>query len=323
MSLDKNCQCNEDCNSSKMFTTQNTKDLSVEFSGVIFKNPVITASGTFGYGREFSNFIDLNELGGITVKGVSNEEWNGNPPHRIAEVYGGMLNSIGLQNPGVDYFIKEEIPFLKKYKTNIIVNVCGRSVQDYVDVIEKLNTKAVHMYELNISCPNVKEGGIAFGTSVSQVEKIVSETKKAAKKPLIIKLSPNVTSITEIAKAAEYAGADGLSLINTLLGMSIDIRRKKPVLGNIMGGLSGPAIKPVALRMVYEVSKAVNIPIIGMGGIINYEDALEFIMAGASLIAVGTANFINPYATVDIINGLEKYMNNSKVSNLNEIRGII
>lgn len=298
----------------------NTK---VNICGVELKNPVMTASGTFGSGREYSEFVDLNRLGAVVVKGVADKPWNGNPAPRIAEVYGGMLNSVGLQNPGVDYFIENDIPFLRQFDTKIIVNVCGHSIEEYVNVVKKLQGQDVDLLELNISCPNVSEGGMAFGTDPVMVEKVVNAVKKEADKPLIVKLSPNVTDITETARAAVAGGADGLSLINTLTGMKIDIYRRQPVLDRKIGGMSGPAVKPVAVRMVYQVCKAVDVPVIGMGGISNAEDAIEFIMAGATGVSIGTANFINPRATVDTIEGIEEYMKKYNVSDLSEIRGII
>ncbi len=298
----------------------NTK---VNICGVEMKNPVTTASGTFGSGREFSEFVDLNKLGAVTVKGVAAEPWKGNNAPRIAEVYGGMLNSVGLQNPGAEYFINNDIPFLRQFDTKIIVNICGHSIEEYCRAAEMLSDSDVDLFELNISCPNVSQGGITFGTVPSMAEKVVSEVKKYCKKPLIVKLTPNVTDITEIARAAVSGGADGLSLINTLLGMKIDIKRRKPVLFNKVGGFSGPAVKPVAVRMVYQVCKAVNVPVIGMGGISNYEDAIEFIMAGATAVAVGTANFSNPFATVEIVEGIKKYMIENGIKDLSEIRGII
>lgn len=298
----------------------NTK---VNICGVELKNPVMTASGTFGSGREYSEFVDLNRLGAVVVKGVADKPWNGNPAPRIAEVYGGMLNSVGLQNPGVDYFIENDIPFLRQFDTKIIVNVCGHSIEEYVNVVKKLQGQDVDLLELNISCPNVSEGGMAFGTDPVMVEKVVNAVKKEADKPLIVKLSPNVTDITETARAAVAGGADGLSLINTLTGMKIDIYRRQPVLDRKIGGMSGPAVKPVAVRMVYQVCKAVDVPVIGMGGISNAEDAIEFIMAGATGVSIGTANFINPTATVDTIEGIEEYMKKYNVSDLSEIRGII
>lgn len=296
---------------------------SVNFLGVQFKNPVITASGTFGSGMEYGLFVDLNRLGGITVKGVSSQAWTGNKPSRIAETYGGMLNSVGLQNKGVDYFIEKDLPFLKEYNTNIIVNLCGHTVEEYIEVTEKINKADVDLLELNISCPNVSAGGITFGTDVNLIHEVVSKVKAVTNIPLVVKLSPNVSDIVSIAKAAEEGGADGLSLINTLIGMKIDIKKRKTVLDNRIGGLSGPCIKPVALNMVNKVYHATKLPIIGMGGITTWEDAIEFIMAGSSLVAVGTANFINPYATVEIIDGIEKYMEDNKISSLDEIRGII
>ncbi len=298
----------------------NTK---VNICGVEFKNPVMTASGTFGSGREYSEFVDLNRLGGVVVKGVADKPWKGNDAPRIAEVYGGMLNSVGLQNPGVDYFIKEDIPFLRQYDTNIIVNVCGHSIEEYVNVVKRLRGEDVDMLELNISCPNVSEGGMAFGTDCTMIENVVSAVKKEADKPLIVKLSPNVTDITETAKAAVSGGADALSLINTLTGMKIDIYKRKPVLSRKIGGMSGPAVKPVALRMVYQVCKCVDVPVIGLGGISTAEDAIEFIMAGAAGIAIGTANFFNPTATVNVIEGIEKFMLEHGINDLSEIRGII
>lgn len=298
----------------------NTK---VNICGVELKNPVMTASGTFGSGREFSEFIDLNKLGAVVVKGVADKPWNGNPAPRIAEVYGGMLNSVGLQNPGVDYFIENDIPFLRQFDTKIIVNVCGHSIEEYTNVVKKLQGQDVDLLELNISCPNVSEGGMAFGTDPCMVEKVVNEVKKVADKPLIVKLSPNVTDITEIAKAAVSGGSDALSLINTLTGMKIDIYKRQPVLYRKIGGMSGPAVKPVAVRMVYQVCKAVDVPVIGMGGISNAEDAIEFIMAGATGVSIGTANFINPRATVETVEGIEEYMRKYNVNDLSEIRGII
>ncbi len=298
----------------------NTK---VNIAGVELKNPVMTASGTFGSGKEYSEFVDLNKLGAVVVKGVADKPWKGNPAPRIAEVYGGMLNSVGLQNNGVDYFIKEDIPFLRQFDTKIIVNVCGHSLEEYTNVVKKLNGQDVDLLELNISCPNVTEGGMAFGTDCSMVEKVVSEVKKYAEQPLIVKLSPNVTDITAIAKAAENGGADALSLINTLTGMKIDIHKRKPVLANKIGGMSGPAVKPVAVRMVYQVNKATKLPIIGMGGISNGDDAIEFIMAGATGVSVGTANFTNPFATMEVVEGIEDYMNRYNVSNISDLRGIV
>jgi len=300
-----------------------TRELSVNIAGVIMQNPVTTASGTFGSGREYSEFVDLNKLGAVTVKGVSNVPWKGNNTPRIAETYGGMLNSVGLQNMGVDNFIENDIPFLRQYHTKIIVNVCGHTIEEYCQTVEKLSNADVDLLELNISCPNVTEGGITFGTDIKMVQKVVSEVKRYAKQPLIVKLTPNVTDITEIAKAAVYGGADALSLINTLQGMKIDIHKKKAVLANKIGGFSGPAVKPVAVRMIYQVAKAVNVPIIGMGGICNGEDAIEFIMAGATAVAIGTANFSNPLATIETIEGIQQYMEQYNIKDINEIRGII
>ncbi|WP_024865904.1 dihydroorotate dehydrogenase [Butyrivibrio sp. FCS014] len=296
---------------------------AVEIAGVKFKNPVMTASGTFGSGMEYSDFVDLNRLGAVVTKGVANVPWEGNPTPRVAEVYGGMLNAIGLQNPGIDVFVERDLEFLKKYDTKVIVNVCGKSVSDYLDVVERLSDEAVDMLEINVSCPNVKEGAIAFGQKVSALFDITSEIKRIAKQPVIMKLSPNVTSIAEMAKAAEAAGADAISLINTITGMKIDIHKRKFALANKTGGLSGPAIKPVAVRMVYEASHAVNIPVIGMGGIANAEDAIEFIMAGATAVAVGAMNFHDPYTTINVIEGIEAYMKQYGVQDINELRGIV
>jgi dihydroorotate dehydrogenase (NAD+) catalytic subunit len=298
-------------------------DMRVNIAGVELKNPVMTASGTFGSGREYEKYIDINQLGAVIVKGVANKEWLGNPAPRIAETYGGMLNAVGLQNPGVDVFIKEDIPFLRQFDTKIVVNVVGRTIEDYVEVAERLSHEDVDLLELNISCPNVKEGGVAFGTNPIMAETITKAVKKVAKQPLIVKLSPNVTDITEIAKAVEAGGADSISLINTLLGMRVDINKRQPIIANKVAGLSGPGIKPVAVRMVYQVHKAVKLPIIGLGGIMNYEDAVEFMMVGASAIAVGTANLINPRATIEIVEGLKKYAERQKMRDINEIVGII
>ena len=281
---------------------------SVKIAGVEFKNPVMEASGTFGSGMEYSEFVDLSQLGAVVTKGVANVPWPGNPTPRIAEVYGGMLNAIGLQNPGIDVFCERDIPFLKKFDTKIIVNVCGKTTEDYIAVVERLGNEPIDMMEINISCPNVKEGGIAFGQDPKAVEAITREVKKYAKQPVIMKLSPNVTDITVMAKAAEAGGADALSLINTLTGMKIDIHRQKFAIANKTGGMSGPAVKPIAVRMVYQVANAVSLPIIGMGGIQNGEDAVEFLMAGATAVSVGTANFMNPTATIDTVKGIEKYM---------------
>ena len=296
---------------------------SVNIAGVTFKNPVMTASGTFGSGMEYGEFVDLNKLGAVVTKGVANVPWPGNPTPRVAEVYGGMLNAIGLQNPGIDVFIERDSPFLKQYDTKIIVNVCGKTVEDYVAVVERLADTEIDMMEINVSCPNVKEGAIAFGQKADALYNITSEIKKHAKQPIIMKLSPNVTDITEMAKAAEAAGADALSLINTLTGMKIDIHRRSFALANKTGGMSGPAIKPVAVRMVYQVANAVNIPIIGMGGISNAEDAIEFMLAGATAISVGAANFINPYATEEIVKGIEEYMQRYNVADINELIGAV
>ena len=298
----------------------NTK---VNLAGVELKNPVMTASGTFGSGAEYSEFVDLNRLGAVVTKGVANVPWPGNPTPRIAEVYGGMLNAIGLQNPGIDVFVKRDIPFLKQYDTKIIVNVCGKTTEDYIEVVERLGDEPVDLLEINISCPNVKEGGIAFGQDPKAVEAITREVKKYAKQPVIMKLSPNVTDITVMAKAAEAGGADVLSLINTLTGMKIDINRRAFAIANKTGGMSGPAVKPVAVRMVYQVATAVSLPIIGMGGIATAEDALEFIMAGATAVSVGTANFYNPYATVEIAEGIENFMKKQKVEDIRELIGCV
>jgi dihydroorotate dehydrogenase (NAD+) catalytic subunit len=295
-------------------------DLSVDIAGVKLKNPVTTASGTFASGREYADFVDLNKLGAITVKGVSITPWSGNPPPRIAETYGGMLNSVGLQNPGAESFIKEDLPFLKRFDTKIIVNICGHTEAEYCEVAERLSHEAVDLLELNISCPNLKEGGIAFGQNPKTAASVVREVKKYSAQPLIVKLSPNVTDITEIAKAAESAGADALSLINTILGMQIDIGRRKPVLYNVTGGLSGPAVKPVAVRMVYQTARCVKIPVIGMGGISCGADAVEFLLAGAVAVAVGSANFTNPYATMDVLSGISEYMQKNSMQKLSDIK---
>lgn len=297
--------------------------MNITLAGVTFKNPVTTASGTFGSGIEYSDYVDLSELGAVTTKGVSSIPWPGNPTPRVAETSGGMLNAIGLQNPGVDVFIMRDIPFLRKYDTKIIVNVVGKTTQEYCEVVERLADCDVDMLEINISCPNVKEGGIAFGQDPKCVEAITSELKKLAKQPIIMKLSPNVTDIAEIAKAAEAGGADALSLINTLTGMKIDIHRRACLLANKTGGLSGPAIRPIAVRMVYQAAHAVKLPIIGMGGITCAEDALEFIMAGASMVAVGTANFINPSATTEVLKGIEEYMLKYNVEDIADLIGCV
>ncbi len=296
---------------------------SVKIAGVEFKNPVMTGSGTFGSGMEYGEFVDLNKLGAVVTKGVANVPWPGNPTPRIAEVYGGMLNAIGLQNPGIDVFMKRDIPFLQQYDTKVIVNVCGKSIADYVEVVEKLADKPVDMLEINVSCPNVKEGAIAFGQKKEALEEITAEIKKHAKQPIIMKLSPNVTDIGEMAKAAEAAGADAISLINTLTGMKIDIHRRKFALANKTGGMSGPAIKPIAVRMVYQAAHAVNIPIIGMGGILSGEDAIEFMMAGATAVSVGAANFFDPYSTEKVIAGIEEYMTKYGVEDINELIGAV
>ena len=297
---------------------------TVEIAGVKFKNPVMTASGTFGSGMEYSDFVDLNKLGAVVTKGVANVPWPGNPVPRVTEVYGGMLNAIGLQNPGIDVFAKRDLEFLKKYDTKVIVNVCGKSVEDYLEVVERLgDEERVDMLEINVSCPNVKEGAIAFGQNKDALYDITEKIKKVAKQPIIMKLSPNVTSISEMAKAAEAAGADAISLINTITGMKIDIYKRKFALANKTGGMSGPAIKPVAVRMVYEASHAVDIPVIGMGGIANAEDAIEFIMAGATAVAVGAMNFHDPYTTEKVVEGIEEYMKKYDVKDINEIRKIV
>ena len=296
---------------------------SVELCGVTLKNPVMTASGTFGSGAEYSEFTDLNRLGAVVTKGVANVPWPGNPTPRVAEVYGGMLNAVGLQNPGIDLFCERDIPFLKKYDTKIIVNVCGHSTEEYVEVVKRLAEEPVDMLEINISCPNVKEGGIAFGQDPKAVEAITKEMKKYAKQPVIMKLSPNVTDITVMAKAAEAGGADALSLINTLTGMKIDVNKRAFAIANKTGGLSGPAVHPIAVRMVYQLANAVNLPIIGMGGIQNTEDALELILAGATAVSVGTANFANPMVTMEIVDGIEQYMQMHGVADINELIGAV
>ena len=296
----------------------NTK---VNLAGVELKNPVMEGSGTFGSGAEYGEFVDLSKLGAVVTKGVANVPWPGNPTPRIAETASGMLNAIGLQNPGIDVLIQRDIPFLKQYDTKIIVNVCGKTTEDYLEVVERLGDQPVDLLEINISCPNVKEGGIAFGQNPKSVEEITKAVKKVAKQPIIMKLSPNVTDITEMARAAEAGGADVLSLINTLTGMKIDIYKQEFALANKTGGLSGPAIKPVALRMVYQVANAVNIPIIGMGGIQSGEDAMEFILAGATAVAVGTANFNNPFATEQVAAGIESYMRQMGVEDIKDLLG--
>ena len=296
---------------------------SVTIAGVTFKNPVMTASGTFGSGMEYGEFVDLNRLGAVVTKGVANVPWPGNPTPRVAEVYGGMLNAIGLQNPGIDVFIERDIPFLKQYDTKIIVNVCGKTVEDYIEVVERLGDTDIDMMEINVSCPNVKEGAIAFGQKADALSHITSEIKKHAKQPIIMKLSPNVTDITEMAKAAEAAGADAISLINTITGMKIDIHKRSFALANKTGGMSGPAIKPIAVRMVYQAANAVKIPVIGMGGISNAEDAIEFLLAGATAVSVGAANFFNPYATEEIVQGIEEYMRRYRVEDIKELIGAV
>ena len=298
----------------------NTK---VSIAGVEFKNPITVASGTFGSGMEYDEFVDLNLLGAVTTKGVANIPWPGNPTPRVAETYGGMMNAIGLQNPGIDTFVKRDIPFLKEKDTKIIVNVCGKSTEYYLDVVERLGDEPVDLLEINVSCPNVKEGGIAFGQDPKALYDITKAIKAKAKQPIIMKLSPNVTDITEMAKAAEAAGSDALSLINTLTGMKIDIKRRAFAVANKTAGVSGPAIHPIAVRMVYQVANAVKLPIIGMGGVMNTEDALEMIMAGATAVAVGTANFHNPYATVEIIKGIEEYMQANGVEDINTLIGCV
>lgn len=296
---------------------------TVNLAGVELKNPVMTASGTFGSGAEYSEFVDLNQLGAVVTKGVANVPWQGNPTPRIAETSSGMLNAVGLQNPGIDLFIKRDIPFLKQFDTKIIVNVCGKSKEDYCEVVERLSDEPVDLLEINVSCPNVKEGGIAFGQDPKALEDITKAVKSKAKQPIIMKLSPNVTDITVMAKAAEAGGADVLSLINTLTGMKIDVERQSFAIANQTGGLSGPAIKPVAVRMVYQVANAVSLPIIGMGGIANAQDAMEFILAGASAVSIGTANFYNPTTTVEVAKGIEEYMQRHGVENIKDLVGIV
>ncbi len=295
----------------------------VTLAGITFQNPVTTASGTFGSGMEYCDYVDLSRLGAVTTKGVSSVPWPGNPTPRVAETYGGMLNAIGLQNPGVDMFLSRDVPFLRQYDTKIIVNVVGKTIEDYCEVVERLADADVDLLEINISCPNVKEGGISFGQDATRVEHITKELKARAKQPIIMKLSPNVTDIADMARAAEAGGADAISLINTLTGMQIDINKKTFLLANRTGGLSGPAIKPIAVRMVYQAAKAVKLPVIGMGGIMKAEDALEFLMAGATMVAVGTANFINPRATLDVIEGIEVFMNEQGIGDIQEIIGCV
>ena len=298
-------------------------DMRVKIAGVEWNNPVTVASGTFGSGEEYSEFVDLNRLGAVTTKGVANVPWPGNPTPRVAEIHSGMMNAIGLQNPGIDVFCKRDIPFLRQYDTKIIVNVCGRSTEDYCEVVERLANEDVDMLEINISCPNVKEGGIAFGQNPKAAEEITRAVKKYAKQPVIMKLSPNVTSISEMAKAVEAGGADAISLINTLTGMKIDINRKTFVLANKTGGVSGPAVHPIAVRMVYEAANAVNVPIIGMGGIESAEDAIEMLLVGASAVSVGTANFYNPTVTMDIVDGIEAYMKQNHFASVQDMVGIV
>ena len=298
-------------------------NLGIKIASVEFKNPVMTASGTFGSGMEYGEFVDLNKLGAVVTKGVANVPWPGNPTPRVTEVYGGMLNAIGLQNPGIDVFLERDLPFLKQYDTKVIVNVCGKSVQDYLDVVEKLSDADIDMMEINISCPNVKEGAIAFGQKADSVYDITKQIKDKAKHPIIMKLSPNVTDIAEMARAAEAAGADALSMINTLTGMKIDIERRKFALANKTGGMSGPAIKPIAIRMVYQCANAVSIPIIGMGGIATAEDAIEFLMAGATAVAAGAMNFVNPYLTEELVEGIDRFLENHNINDVNDIIGCV
>lgn len=298
-------------------------DMRVNIAGIELKNPVMTASGTFGSGMEYSEFVDLNRLGAVVTKGVANVAWPGNPTPRVAEINSGMMNAIGLQNPGIDVFCERDIPFLKKYDTKIIVNVCGHAPEEYLAVVERLAEEDIDMMEINISCPNVNAGFLAFGQDPKHVEELTAQIKKIAKQPMIMKLTPNVTSISEIALAAEAGGADAVSLINTLTGMKIDVNRRCFALANKTGGVSGPAVKPIAVRMVYQVANAVKIPVIGMGGIATAEDALEFILAGATGVAVGTANFINPTATVDIIDGIQAYMEKNGVKDIHELIGAV
>ena len=304
-------------------TGKMTPDLSVKIAGVELKNPVMTCSGTFGSGEEYSEFVDLNGLGAVVTKGIASEPWNGNPTPRVCEVTGGMLNAIGLQGPGIDVFVKRDILFLRQYDTKIIVNICGHTIEDYIDVTERLADQPVDMLEINISCPNVHEGGKAFGQDPAMVQKVTEAVKRVAKQPVIMKLTPNVTDITEIARAAEAGGADALSLINTLTGMKIDIHRRSFVLANKTGGMSGPAIKPVAVRMVYQTARAVKVPVIGMGGIACADDAIEFLLAGASAVAVGTANFIDPYVTAEIVDGIRDYMLRYGVERVTDLVGAV
>lgn len=298
-------------------------DMRVKIAGVEWNNPVTVASGTFGSGEEYSEFVDLNRLGAVTTKGVANVPWPGNPTPRVAEIHSGMMNAIGLQNPGIDVFCERDIPFLRQFDTKIIVNVCGRSAEDYCEVVERLANEDVDMLEINISCPNVKEGGIAFGQNPKAAEEITKAVKKYAKQPVIMKLSPNVTSIAEMAKAVEAGGADAISLINTLTGMKVDINRKTFALANKTGGVSGPAVHPIAVRMVYEAANAVNVPIIGMGGIESAEDAIEMLLVGASAVSVGTANFYNPTVTMEIVDGIEAYMKQNHFASVQDMVGIV
>lgn len=297
--------------------------MNVSLAGVELKNPVMTASGTFGSGTEYSEFVDLNKLGAVVTKGVANAPWPGNPTPRVTETASGMLNAIGLQNPGIDVFCERDIPFLRKYDTKIIVNVCGKSTKDYCEVVERLGNEPVDMLEINVSCPNVKEGGIAFGQNPKALEDITKEVKKYAKQPVIMKLSPNVTDITEMAKAAEAGGADVLSLINTLTGMKIDIHKRKFALANKTGGMSGPAIHPIAVRMVYQTTQAVKLPVIGMGGILTAEDAIEMMLAGATAVSVGTANFHNPKVTEEIVAGMQTYLEEQQIADIRELIGAV
>lgn len=308
-----------------MAENKKEKNLNTEvtIAGVTFKNPVMTASGTFGSGMEYGEFVDLNKLGAVVTKGVANVPWPGNPTPRIAETYGGMLNAIGLQNPGMEVFIERDLEFLKQFDTKVIVNVCGKSVEDYLEVVERLSDEAVDMLEINVSCPNVKEGAIAFGQKADALYNITKEIRKKAKQPVIMKLSPNVTDITEMAKAAEAAGADALSMINTITGMKIDIHKRAFALANKTGGMSGPAIKPVAVRMVYQAANAVKIPIIGMGGIANAEDAIEFLLAGATAVSIGAMNFVNPYTTMETIQGIEDYMLQYNIEDIKTLIGAV
>lgn len=299
---------------------RNTK---VKLAGITLKNPIMTASGTFGSGQEFAEFVDLNRLGAVVTKGVASTPWEGNPTPRVAETYGGMLNAVGLQNPGIDVFVQRDIPFLSQYDTKLIVNVCGKSQEDYCQVVERLADQPVDLLEINISCPNVKEGGIAFGQDPKAVETITQAVKKCARQPIIMKLSPNVTDIVTMAKAAEAGGADALSLINTITGMKIDVHRRTFALANKTGGLSGPAIHPVAVRMVYQVAQAVSLPIIGMGGVAGAEDAIELMLAGATAVSVGTANFRNPSVTMEIVDGIRNFMENEGIADINELIGAV